>query len=123
MGQVLHGSATTKAAIRRAVQHRQASLRALSKRYGINQKTVAKWRQRSSVADPRTGPKDPHSTVLSPEDEIGGGRLSSPHAPAAERLPLRAPGHDPAPDPFVAASPHQMPGPNSEATLHPLVMA
>lgn len=47
----------------------QASLRALSKRYGINQKTVAKWRQRTSVADQRTGPKDPRSTVLSPEDE------------------------------------------------------
>jgi hypothetical protein len=39
----------------------------------------------------------------------GGGRLSSPHAPAAERLPLRAPGHDPAPDPFVAASPPTAP--------------
>ena len=69
MGQVLHGSATTTEAIRRAIQHSQASLRALSKRYGINQKTVAKWRQRTSVADQRTGPKDPRSTVLSPEDE------------------------------------------------------
>ena len=69
MGQVLHGSATTTEAIRRAIQHSQASLRALSKRYGINQKTVAKRRQRTSVADQRTGPKDPRSTVLSPEDE------------------------------------------------------
>jgi transposase-like protein len=69
MGQVLHGSATTTETIRRAIQHSQASLRALSKRYGINPKTVAKWRQRTSVADQRTGPKDPHSTVLSPEDE------------------------------------------------------
>ena len=56
-------------AIRRAIQHSQASLRALSKRYGINQKTVAKWRQRTSVADQRTSPKDPRSTVLSPEHE------------------------------------------------------
>ena len=56
-------------AIRRAIQHSQASLRALSKRYGINPKTVAKWKKRTSVADQRTGPKDPHSTVLSPEDE------------------------------------------------------
>ena len=30
MGQVLHGSATTTEAIRRAIQHSQASLRALS---------------------------------------------------------------------------------------------
>jgi len=69
MGQVLHGSATTTEAIRRAIQHSQASLRALSKRYGINQKTVAKWRQRTSVADQRTGPREPRSTVLSPKDD------------------------------------------------------
>ncbi|EJZ18562.1 integrase, catalytic region [Rhizobium sp. Pop5] len=40
MGQVLHGSATTtEVAIRRAIQNSEESLRALSKRYGINQKT------------------------------------------------------------------------------------
>ena len=50
MGQVLHGSATTTEAIRRAIQHSQESLRGLAKRYGINPKTVAKWRKRSSVA-------------------------------------------------------------------------
>mgnify|MGYP001355635149 CR=1 FL=1 len=69
MGQVLHGSATTTEAIRRAIQDSQESLRALSKRYGINQKTVAKWKKRTSVADLPTGPKAPHSTVLSPEEE------------------------------------------------------
>ncbi|MGO6733666.1 IS481 family transposase, partial [Rhizobium ruizarguesonis] len=69
MGQVLHGSATTTEAVRRAIQHSQESLRALSKRYGINQKTVAKWRKRSSVADLSTGPKEPRSTVLSVEEE------------------------------------------------------
>src|SRR5580693_1130295 len=69
MGQVLHGSATTTEAIRRAIQHSQASLRALARRYGINPKTVAKWRQRSSVADLPTGPKNPKSTVLSVEEE------------------------------------------------------
>jgi transposase len=69
MGQVHHGSATTTAAIRRAIQHSQASLRALSKRYGINQKTVAKWKKRASTADQRTGPREPKSTVLSIEEE------------------------------------------------------
>ncbi|MFA1726847.1 IS481 family transposase, partial [Xanthomonas nasturtii] len=69
MGQVLHGSATTTEAIRRAIQNSQESLRALSKRYGINQKTVAKWKKRSSVADLPTGPRQPCSTVLSAEDE------------------------------------------------------
>jgi hypothetical protein len=69
MGQVLHGSATTTEAVRRAIQHSQASLRALAERYGINPKTVAKWKQRGSVADLPTGPRQPRSTVLSVEDE------------------------------------------------------
>ena len=69
MGQVLHGSATTTEAVRRAIQHSQESLRALAKRYGINPKTVAKWKRRTSVTDLPTGPKEPRSTVLSVEDE------------------------------------------------------
>src|ERR1700692_2348539 len=69
MGQVLHGSARTTAAVRRAIQHSQESLRDLAKRYGINQKTVAKWKQRSSTADLPTGPREPRSTVLSLDDE------------------------------------------------------
>jgi hypothetical protein len=69
MGQVLHGSATTTAAIRRAIQHSQESLRTLAKRYGVNPKTVAKWKGRSSFTDLPTGPTAPKSTVLSLEDE------------------------------------------------------
>jgi hypothetical protein len=69
LGQVLHGSATTPEAIRRAIQHGEASLRTLATRYGINQKTVATWKRRTSVADVPTGPKEPRSTVLSVEDE------------------------------------------------------
>jgi len=69
MGQVLHGSATTTEAIRRAIQHSQASLRTLAKRYGINQKTVAKWKGRTSTADLPTGPRAPRSTVLWVEEE------------------------------------------------------
>jgi len=69
MGQVLHGSARTTEAIRRAIQHSQASLRALAKRHGINQKTVAKWKRRTSVADMPTGPKTASSTVLTTEEE------------------------------------------------------
>jgi len=69
MGQVLHGSATTTEAIRRAIQHSQESLRTLAGRYGINQKTVSKWKKRSSVADLPTGPRQARSTVLSVEEE------------------------------------------------------
>jgi len=38
-------------------------------RYGINQKTLAKWKKRTSVAGLLTEPKEPHSTVLSLEEE------------------------------------------------------
>ena len=69
MGQVLHGSATTTEAVRRAIQDGRESLRVLARRYGINPKTVAKWKKRKSVKDRPTGPKAPHSTVLSLEEE------------------------------------------------------
>src|SRR5262249_54018484 len=63
------GCATTTEAVRRAIQHSQESLRALARRYGINQKTVAKWKKRSATADLPTGAKDPKSTSLSLEAE------------------------------------------------------
>jgi transposase InsO family protein len=69
MGQVLHGSARTTEAIRRAIQHSQASIRALAERYGINPKTVAKWKKRKALSDAPMGPKEPGSTVLSKEEE------------------------------------------------------
>ena len=47
MGQILHGSATTTHAIRAAIQRSKAPLKELAARYGLNRKTVAKWRKRS----------------------------------------------------------------------------
>jgi hypothetical protein len=52
---------------RRAIQHSQERLRTLAKRHGINPKTVANAKRRTSVSDLPTGPKDAHSTVLSIE--------------------------------------------------------
>jgi transposase InsO family protein len=69
MGQILHGSARTTEALRRAIQHSQASIRALARRYGINPKTIAKWKRRTTTADAPMGPKVPRSTVLSKEEE------------------------------------------------------
>ena len=69
MGQILHGSATTTHAIRAAIQRSKASAAALSRTYGINPKTVLKWRKRATVEDRKTGPKEPRSTVLSEEEE------------------------------------------------------
>lgn len=68
MGQVLHGRARTREAVRRAIQHSEESLRALGRRHGVNPKKIAKWRKGSSVADRRTGPVS-KSTVLSLEQE------------------------------------------------------
>lgn len=69
MGQILHGSARTTEVVRRAIQHSQESLKVLAVRYGINEKTVAKWRKRDYVHDAPMGPKEPASTVLMKEEE------------------------------------------------------
>lgn len=69
MGQILHGSARTTEATRRAIQNSQESLRVLAARYGINPKTVAKWRKRNNVSDAPMGPKEPSSTVLTKDEE------------------------------------------------------
>ena len=69
MGQVLHGSARTTEALRRAIQLRQESVRALARRYGISPTTVQKWRKRSTTTDAPMGPKEVRSTVLTPDEE------------------------------------------------------
>ena len=68
MGQVLHGSARTTAAVRAAIQRSQESLQTLAVRHGIDPKTVAKWRKRSTATDAVMGPK-PVSTVLTAAEE------------------------------------------------------
>ena len=63
MGQILHGSARTTAAVRRAIQQSQESLAKLAKRYDVNPKSVAKWKKRAHAHDAAMGPKPSHSTV------------------------------------------------------------
>ena len=69
MGQVLHGCARTTAEVRRAIQRSQKSLNGLAEQYGINPKTVAKWKKRGFANDAPMGPKDVRSTVLTKEEE------------------------------------------------------
>ena len=69
MGQVLHGSATTTEAVRRAMQLRQESVRALARRFGVSPTTAQKWRKRSTTADAEMGPKEARSTVLTLDEE------------------------------------------------------
>ena len=61
--------AKTTHAIRGELQRSQASVASLARQYGINEKTVIKWRKRRSVEDMPMGPKERRSTVLSPMEE------------------------------------------------------
>jgi len=65
----LHGSARTTPRIRAVLQLATGSHRSLAKLYGINPKTVAKWRARTSVLDEPIGPRGRTSQHLSQEQE------------------------------------------------------
>lgn len=69
MGSVLHGSARTTPRLRAEYQASQESTRSLARRNGLNPKTVAKWRKRTTTADAPMGPRAPKSTVLTPAEE------------------------------------------------------
>ena len=69
MGSVLHGSARTTPCLRAELQASKESTRSLAARYGLNPKTVKKWRERTTTADVPMGPKAPKSTVLTPAEE------------------------------------------------------
>src|ERR671915_1806092 len=65
----LHGSARTTPRIRAELQASQGATRTLAARYGLNPKTVAKWRGRTTTADQPMGPNRPRSTVLTEVEE------------------------------------------------------
>ena len=65
----LHGSARTTPRVRAELQASQEATRALAGQYGLNPKTVAKWRQRTTTADRPMGPNRPRSTVLTETEE------------------------------------------------------
>ena len=65
----LHGSARTTPRVRAELQASQEATRALAAQYGLNPKTVAKWRKRTTTADQPMGPNRPRSTVLTELEE------------------------------------------------------
>ena len=69
MASGLHGSARTTPRVRAELQAAQGATRALAARYGLNPKTVAKWRRRTFTADARMGPSRPRSSVLTEAEE------------------------------------------------------
>src|SRR5687768_18276923 len=66
----LHGSARTTPRVRAELQASQEATRALAARYGLNPKTVAKWRRRTGTADAPMGPRRPRSSVLTEAEEV-----------------------------------------------------
>jgi len=69
MAGVLHGCARTTPRIRSELQGSKESTRTLARRYGLNPKTVAKWRLRKTTFDGPMGPKERRSSVLRPDEE------------------------------------------------------
>lgn len=69
MAQILHGRATTTARTRHVFQQSTEPATVLARRYGVNPKTVRKWRRRPSTEDLPMGPKQPHSSVLTEVEE------------------------------------------------------
>ncbi len=69
MGQTLHACAKTTYRIRAEIQQSKESLVKVAQKHGINRKTVAKWRERTTVKDSPMGKKVIKSTVLTPLEE------------------------------------------------------
>ena len=64
MGQIRHGCAPTTQAIKATIQRSQAMNAAPSREDGINVKTVAKWRERETLDNRKTGLMEPSLTEL-----------------------------------------------------------
>ena len=69
MTRKLHPNARTNLRLRREIQESADTITAQARRLGLNPKTVAKWRRRTTTSDARMGPKHPVSTVLKVAEE------------------------------------------------------
>ena len=65
-----HGSATTTPSVREAIRASEEKNTVLAKRYGVDRKTIAKWKRRTFSSDVRMGPKYPRSKSLTFADEM-----------------------------------------------------
>ncbi len=66
---MFHARAKTTPKVRRKMQKHQKSLMTLAKRYGVNLKTIAKWRKIDFVHDAPTGQKFVHAKNLTEIEE------------------------------------------------------
>src|SRR3954468_25082842 len=83
----LHGSARTTPRARAELQAAQGATSALAARYGLNPRTVARWRRRTTTADRPMGPSRPRSSALTEAEAAGVPELPPPHLAAARRCP------------------------------------
>ena len=87
MGQGLHGSARTTAAVRRTRQHRHERRNTRAARDDIHPQTVAPWKRRESVHAAPMGPQAPRATVLTTAQEaLGVAFRRPPLLPLADGL-------------------------------------
>lgn len=63
MASILHGNATTTPRIRKEIQDSKKSIAKLANQFGINPKTVIKWKHRTTTQDQKTGPKHRKSAL------------------------------------------------------------
>ena len=70
MGQVLHKRAKTTHAIRKEIQESKETIVSLCKKFNLNPRTVAKWRNRDSVEDAKMWPKRVRTVLTDEEIEI-----------------------------------------------------
>lgn len=68
-GKRLHGCARTTPRIRAELQASQESSRPLAASYGLDAKTVRRWRKWTTTADAPMGPRVPKSTALTSAKE------------------------------------------------------
>ena len=69
MGNIYHANAKTTIRIRKEIQTSKETITQLAQRLSLNPKTVSYWKHAGRVTDKKSGPSNPHSLVLSPEQE------------------------------------------------------
>ncbi len=69
MGSLHHANAKTTTAVRTEIQNSEESIAALAARLSLNPKTVMKWKHAARVEDGGSGPRQPRSKSLTPEQE------------------------------------------------------
>jgi len=66
----LHGRATTTPTIRRTIRESKDTILTLAKRYGINPKTVLKWKHRKSEEDAPSGAPSRSKSLTAEEEAV-----------------------------------------------------